>query len=494
MVLISSPILANHDTQINEKLFIIVTPSYNNIDWWQWNLDSLINQNYTNYRIIITDDCSTDGTGDAIAEYITTNHLENKVTLIRNTQRYGALYNLYTMIHSCPNGAIIVTVDGDDALPDPGILRYLNTLYSTQDVWLTYGQFIEHPSGVKGWCSPMPAEVVQQNSFRQYSNLPSHLRTFYAWLFKKIRLQDMLYFGDFYSMTWDYVMMIPMIEMAAERHACIEERIMYLYNNANAISDHKVSRQLQAHLAQVIRNQKCYSRLPKKQEDFAQNLTDEKADIILFAEEKDPCMVEQCIKSIEKNVIGYDTIYVLYLCWPTTKQQYENLKNAYPKVLFLEIEENRTNFKDLLTSLYGSIIQNNYVVFALPNTLIESPINLNDCIQALEEHHAYNFSLKLSQEKPCSPIPNRMALLGLTDDLCAWHYATANDVWACANNADMTLYRRNTPSIFRILQDCWMYSWIHFVGWWSHEGDLDKVGLCFKYPKTRTPNSFKKEI
>jgi len=53
-------------------------------------------------------------------------------------------------------------------------------------------------------------------------------------------------------MTWDMAMMFPMIEMAGERHQFIPD-IMYVYNDANNISDHHVSRQFQAYLAQLIK-------------------------------------------------------------------------------------------------------------------------------------------------------------------------------------------------------------------------------------------------
>ena len=223
------------ENQIQEKLMIIVTPSYNNKDWWEWNLTSLLEQNYTNYHIIITDDCSTDGTGQAIQEYIEKHQLGHKVTLIRNKERRGALHNLYTMIHSCPNEAIIVTVDGDDRLSDPEVLSRLNTIYANPKIWLTYGQYSEYPSGTKGFCSPMPEHIIKTNAFREHPDLPSHLRTFYSWLFKAIKLEDMLYNGEFYRMTWDCVMMLPMIEMAGERHLCIQDHIMYIYNNARVL-------------------------------------------------------------------------------------------------------------------------------------------------------------------------------------------------------------------------------------------------------------------
>jgi glycosyltransferase involved in cell wall biosynthesis len=465
----------------NEKLIVIVTPSYNNKEWWEWNLISLINQNYANYYILITDDCSPDSTGNAIEKYINEHNLHHKVHLTKNKERVGALHNLYTMIHSCPDNAIVITVDGDDALPHNDVLTQLNTIYSTHDVWLTYGQFAEYPSGAKGWCSPMPPHIVEHNAFRHHQDLPSHLRTFYAWLFKRIKLEDMLYYGEFYRMTWDYVMMLPMIEMAGKHHLCINE-VMYLYNNTNSISDHKISRQLQAHLAQIVRAKQPYEPLSTPQEN-TRNYSQEKADLIIFAEDCNPAFLDICLSSIEKNLQGLGNSYVLYVYSPDTAEKYQTLKHGHGNTIFLEIDQNRSNFKDLLSCIYHHMSENKYVLFCLPSIKVEESINLATCIQMLEETHAYAFSLKLSKEKPYKPIPSRMPLLEIAPDICAWNYATAHDAWACANTVDMTLYRRDTPYISHILQYCWMYSWVHFVGWWAHEGNLDKIGLCFNQPK-----------
>ena len=470
----------------DEKLIVIITPSYNNKDWWEWNLNSLINQDYHNYYILITDDCSTDGTGQAIENYIKENRLENKVHLTRNKERRGALHNLYYMIHSCPDEAIMVTVDGDDTLPDAEVLSRLNEIYSSQDIWLTYGQFIEYPSGTKGWCTPMPEHIVKNNAFREYPHLPSHLRTFYAWLFKSIKLEDMLdRKGDFYSMTWDYVIMLPMIEMASERHLCIQDQIMYVYNNANSISDHRISRQLQAYIAQIVRAKKRYCRLPEKLEYFTQKSEQKKADLIIFAEDTNPELLNTSIESIRQHVSGLGKVYVLYLHNQNIIQKYKELKTKHSDVIFLEIDERRENFKTILSTLYQTILQNKYVIFALSNNKVEQPIDLATCIQALEETQAYAFSLQLSKENPCKPIPAKLSILEVKPDVCAWNYAVANDIWSCPNSIDMVLYRRNMPTIYHILQDStyWVWSSTDFLGWWSHQGDLDKIGLCFKSPK-----------
>lgn len=47
-------------------------PTYNNIPEQRYisNLNSIFQQNYKNYRMIVIDDASSDGTGEALQKYI----------------------------------------------------------------------------------------------------------------------------------------------------------------------------------------------------------------------------------------------------------------------------------------------------------------------------------------------------------------------------------------------------------------------------------------
>jgi len=228
---------------------------------------SIFEQKYTNYRVMYTDDCSTDGTAEKVRELIREHNQEERCTLIVNNKNKGALYNLYTMIHSCPDTTIIVLVDGDDFLVHPYVLKAVENAYLSKDkeIWLTYGQFITAPYGDSrlgqiGFCEPMPEEVIKNNSFRYHKELPSHLRTFKAALFKAIKQEDLLYEGSFFSMTWDMAIMFPMIEMAGERHYCFREPL-YAYNSANPLSDWRKDELLQLKLNNFIRNKERYTRL-----------------------------------------------------------------------------------------------------------------------------------------------------------------------------------------------------------------------------------------
>lgn len=243
-----------------EKHIVVVVASYNNKQWYRANLDSVFTQKYDHYHVIYIDDCSTDGTGALVDEYIKKCGKEDRVTLIRNHERRGALENQYHAIHSCDDKSVVVILDGDDWFAYDGVLAHVNKIYSEFDVWLTYGQFKEYPSGAHGFCSPMPAHVVQNNAFRDHQSIPSHLRTFYAGLFKKIKKEDLMHEGKFLPMTGDIAAMFPMIEMARDHFKFIPE-VLLTYNGANNLNDHKVSKGLQRKLDLLVRSRPRYAKL-----------------------------------------------------------------------------------------------------------------------------------------------------------------------------------------------------------------------------------------
>jgi glycosyltransferase involved in cell wall biosynthesis len=247
------------DTQ---KPFVVVIPSYNNEQWCEKNLISVFDQEYDNYRVIYIDDCSTDQTKDRVEKIIKRYDIHDKVTFITNAQRCGATYNFYHAINRCDDHEIVLVLDGDDWFAHPHVMTYLNEIYQDQNVWLTYGQYQEFPSNQRGFCEDFPHWVVQQNLFRKYQNLPiSHLRTFYAGLFKRIKKEDLCDDdGNFFSMTCDKATMAPMIEMAGERYRFINETL-YIYNNTNQISDHRVNHKLQLNLMHKILARPAYKRL-----------------------------------------------------------------------------------------------------------------------------------------------------------------------------------------------------------------------------------------
>lgn len=240
--------------------FVIVIPSYNNKAWYEKNLHSVLMQTYHNYRVVYINDCSTDETGELVDRYIKEHAAQNIVKVINNSQRQGALANIYAAVHQCSDKEVMVLLDGDDWLAHEDVLLKLSEEYAKNKSWLVYTQFVQWPKNDPGWNKAVSLRAYQAaHSPRDYS--PSHLRTFYAGLFKKIHYEDLLHEGAFFAMTWDMAIMLPMVEMASNGHVKFLPEVMYIYNHSNPLSDHVVDVGLQRKLHEVIAAKKKYAPL-----------------------------------------------------------------------------------------------------------------------------------------------------------------------------------------------------------------------------------------
>lgn len=242
-----------------DKSFVIIIPSYNNAKYCKRNLDSIFAQSYPNYRVVYIDDASTDGNGELVKEYFKRLGNKHQASLIQNKERAGGLANYYHAIMASKKNEIIVAIDGDDWLPDNDVLAYLNEVYSDPNVWLTYGQFITYPDNALGFAQEVPKSALDNNDLRKIGGM-THLRTFYAGLFHRIKKEDLLYNGEFYPMAWDTAFLLPLFEMSGRRAKFIS-RIMYVYNRENPISDDRVNRELQHKLDLYIRSKEPYARI-----------------------------------------------------------------------------------------------------------------------------------------------------------------------------------------------------------------------------------------
>lgn len=242
----------------------LIIPTYNNERWCIKNIESLVNQTYPHWHATIIIDCATDKTEERLRAYITEHGLEDRITIVVNPENRGALANIYYAATLCPPHKVVGLLDGDDWLAHDHVLEYLSEIYATKDIWMTYGQFELWPENRIGHCRPYSHTIIKDNKFRDlYGTLPSHFRTFYAWLFQLIDKKDLLYEGNFYRVTWDLAMMFPMIEMAGKHHQCITD-VLYIYNIQNPLNDFKLHTALQAKLERYIRTKPKYKPLKKK--------------------------------------------------------------------------------------------------------------------------------------------------------------------------------------------------------------------------------------
>tara|TARA_Y100000296_G_scaffold87387_1_gene132913 strand:+ start:1797 stop:3410 length:1614 start_codon:yes stop_codon:yes gene_type:complete len=247
-----------------ENHFTIVVPSYNNENWVNVNMRSIIEQNYKNYDVFYVDDSSTDKTKEKVEEIVKENNFD-KIRIISNKKNKKALHNICHCIAESKEDTIIILLDGDDWLAHRNVLAKLNDIYN-DDVWITAGSYIDNAQGLVK--KPEIDASIWKKNIRKHFNAAghnfSHLRTFRKKLYDKIKTEDLLdEDGEHYKYTFDQALMFPMVEMSGPDHFYEVNDILLTYNRRNPLSVDKVSRGEQLRIEKVIKNKQPYDRVEK---------------------------------------------------------------------------------------------------------------------------------------------------------------------------------------------------------------------------------------
>lgn len=246
--------------------FIVIVTTYNVVDWITMNITMIKYQSFTNWKCLIVDDGSTDGTYETL---LTLTQNDNNFQVIQTEdyeQGQGAAYLKAIKSFIFEKEDIIVEVDGDDWLSSCFVLAYLDQVYRQESIWMTYGQYQEYPLGNLGGHYQMYLDnaVDSTNTYREAPFPYSHLKTYKYHLLERVRERDLIdpLTRKPWNKAWDHALCLPMVEMAGKNRIYRCEDILYTLNRSDSLQNEgKNSHRLQKEVEQRIRTQKRYSRL-----------------------------------------------------------------------------------------------------------------------------------------------------------------------------------------------------------------------------------------
>lgn len=207
--------------------FVFLVPFKNVKNYINDCIESILKQEYVHFTIYLLDDCSTDGTLDAIV------FQDDRIKMIRNSESMGAVANLYHALKTLniEEDQVIVWVDGDDCLFGNYTLQILNYYYN-EGFLITYGQYIDN-FGRTGLCRNYTLDEYED--LRKATWKASHLKTFKKSLFDRFMkydpngefLKDKD--GNFFMATGDMAYMLPLLELAGYDKLKFVENVLYFY-------------------------------------------------------------------------------------------------------------------------------------------------------------------------------------------------------------------------------------------------------------------------
>tara|TARA_R100000234_G_C5000243_1_gene180003 strand:+ start:74 stop:817 length:744 start_codon:yes stop_codon:yes gene_type:complete len=242
----------------------IIVPFHNVEKWILYNIRSVKLQEHKDYECILVSDGTTDSTISIIEKEIDG---DDRFKLVFNPQRTGALGSTYYGIEQAEPSEedIIVILDGDDWFFNKDSLRKLNNAYIENSCWMTYGSYVEYPSGDRGKFSrQIPTHIIENSSYRRSPWMTSHLRTFKYKLWRRIKKEDLQnQEGKFYPMCGDFPVVLPMLEMSGKRSHYVDD-VLLVYNRSNPANEDKINHQLQLSIEAEVRSKPKYDLLEEE--------------------------------------------------------------------------------------------------------------------------------------------------------------------------------------------------------------------------------------
>ncbi len=398
---------ANHKELGLYKTFEIVIPSFNNEQWAEANLRSVCFQNYPEdkYHITYINDASTDKTKEIVTTFIKNNHLEKRVTLINNTINKGQMENRYRAFHNLPDTTIITECDGDDFYAHNDVLKELNTVYRNPNVWMLYTlRYKTFPENKIYTLQPFTPQEIAQNTFRNFWKRETcQLRSYHTWLFKQIKLKDLLYQGRFYPVLTDPAYMIPMLEMAGVHNQCINE-ILYIRTTTNPLSvKKKYDKDFRKKVYDDISNKTPYNRLSAPIITDSSRQTQQVELVICCSS---IASLDSLIAIAQEKLSGVNTCQV-FLELKKGPQIVYKPSTRLPFTIQCTSYDTRNNTLQKVLQDHLTHATNSAIALITDKTLaIDNHIDLAECFAILTESFAPLFYLHSIKDMPQNKAPH----------------------------------------------------------------------------------------
>lgn len=184
-------------------LVSVIMPVYNVESYILASINSILNQTYKNFELIVIDDCSNDNTWSIITKL---SFLNPRIRCFRNETNMKIAASLNFGI-SVSRGDYILRMDGDDISSENRIERMLNFLYSNTDIDLVGCEMflMDDLSNIIGYRSLLNCFIHLKKILKYASPVP------HIWLCRR-SVYDKV--GEYrYSGVEDYDFLLRMVSM-----------------------------------------------------------------------------------------------------------------------------------------------------------------------------------------------------------------------------------------------------------------------------------------
>lgn len=204
-------------------------------------------------------------------------------------------------------------------------------------------------------------------------------------------------------------------------------------------------------------------------------------DLVVFSYNR-PIQLYALLESIEKYVTGDFKIKVVYRSDPKYQAGYNMVQKAFQHAKFVRQQLPPCDFRSIVERVVFKNGRGRYVIFAVDDLCLTGPVNLQYCIDLLEQSRAYSFVFRLGKNIDYSYMTDQLTppppLDQVAPEVYKFRFSDGKGDWAYPNSLDLALYRK--AEIYRPLMAVPWRTPNQLESHWAAKVDLNKTGLCFE--------------
>lgn len=222
--------------EIKEGLISVIVGNYNTPEkYLRESIDSILQQTYSDFELIIVDDCSTDNSLEVIRSYT-----DPRIKVLCNEENRGLAYSLNRALDIC-QGEYVARMDCDDVCFPQRFERQIAYMRDNPDVILcgTHIRFIdENGDSPRGdWKIGFIDDPETYRIHLLFSNYPMIVHP--SWMFnRRLLLEHNVRYKEQYKYSQDFAMLVS---CAASGRCAIMPDVLLKYRNhgVSASGKHK---------------------------------------------------------------------------------------------------------------------------------------------------------------------------------------------------------------------------------------------------------------
>ena len=211
---------------MNNK-FVFVTPAFNCQEKIGQTVRSVFSQSYSDWRMVVYDDMSTDNTAQVVSDMSKSLGLGDRLRVVTRTEKHGEVRNTLDAVESIDDTEIVCRLDAGDWLTENDALYILNDAYNKTNaaVMWTMHRWSYTSTNISG--------PLKTNNVYEHPWVSSHLKTFRRSSLRGINKNNFLDDqGNYIMIACDQAVFLPMMHKAIkeERPLIFVPIVMYHYD------------------------------------------------------------------------------------------------------------------------------------------------------------------------------------------------------------------------------------------------------------------------